>query len=54
VGTASGSILAELAGVVASGELEVRIAATFPLNDVGAGFELLGQGHTRGQIILLP
>jgi len=54
VGTASGSILAELAGLVASGDREVPIAATFPLNEVAAGFELLGQGHTRRKIVLLP
>jgi NADPH:quinone reductase-like Zn-dependent oxidoreductase len=54
VGTASGSVLAELAGLVASYDREVPIAATFPLNDVGTGFELLGQGHIRGKIVLLP
>ena len=54
VGTASGSVLAKLTGLVASGDLEVPTAATLALNDVGAGFELLGQGHTRGKIVLLP
>jgi NADPH:quinone reductase-like Zn-dependent oxidoreductase len=50
----SASVLAELAGLVVSGELEVPIAATFPLEDVRAAFELLEQGHTRGKIVLLP
>jgi NADPH:quinone reductase-like Zn-dependent oxidoreductase len=50
----SAAVLAELAGLVASGELEVPIAATFPLDDVRAAFELLEQGHTRGKIVLLP
>jgi hypothetical protein len=39
VDTAPGSILAELAGLVASGDLEAPIAVTLPLNDVGAGLE---------------
>jgi NADPH:quinone reductase-like Zn-dependent oxidoreductase len=50
----SAALLAELAGLVASGELEVPIAATFPLADVRAAFELLERGHTRGKIVLLP
>jgi NADPH:quinone reductase-like Zn-dependent oxidoreductase len=48
------SVLEELAGLVATGELEVPIAATFPLADVRAAFNLLEQGHTRGKIVLLP
>jgi NADPH:quinone reductase-like Zn-dependent oxidoreductase len=47
-------VLAELAGLVASGNLEVPIAATFPLEDVRAAFRQLEQGHTRGKIVLLP
>jgi NADPH:quinone reductase-like Zn-dependent oxidoreductase len=50
----SAAVLAELAGLVAAGELEVPIAATFPLADVRAAFKLLEQGHTRGKIVLLP
>jgi NADPH:quinone reductase-like Zn-dependent oxidoreductase len=48
------AVLAELAALVASGDLEVPIAATFPLDDVRAAFKLLEQGHTRGKIVLLP
>ena len=48
------AVLAELAGLVASGDLEVPIAATFPLNDVRAAFEQLEKGHTHGKIVLLP
>ena len=48
------AVLAELAGLVAAGELEVPIAATFPLADVRTAFKLLEQGHTRGKIVLLP
>jgi NADPH:quinone reductase-like Zn-dependent oxidoreductase len=48
------AVLAELAGLVAAGELEVPIAATFPLTEVRAAYQLLEQGHTRGKIVLLP
>jgi NADPH:quinone reductase-like Zn-dependent oxidoreductase len=48
------SVLAELAALVASGDLEVPIAATFPLDQVRAAFSLLGHGHVRGKIVLLP
>jgi NADPH:quinone reductase-like Zn-dependent oxidoreductase len=48
------SVLAELATLIASGDLEVPIAATFPLDDVRAAFSLLAQGHIRGKIVLMP
>ena len=48
------AVLAELAGLIASGKLEVPIAATFPLDHVRAAFRELEQGHTRGKIVLLP
>ena len=38
------TVLGELAELVASSDLEVPIAATFPLDDVRAAFELLGSG----------
>jgi NADPH:quinone reductase-like Zn-dependent oxidoreductase len=50
----SASMLAELAALIASGHLEVPIAATFPLDQVRAAFSLLEQGHIRGKIVLLP
>ena len=50
----SASVLADLAALIASGDLEVPIAATFPLNQVRAAFSLLGRGHIRGKIVLLP
>jgi NADPH:quinone reductase-like Zn-dependent oxidoreductase len=53
-GVRSATVLAELAGLVASGELEVPIAATFPLDEVRTAYALLGQGHTLGKIVLLP
>lgn len=36
-----------------AGELDVPIAATFPLDDVRAAFKLLEQGHSQGKIALL-
>jgi NADPH:quinone reductase-like Zn-dependent oxidoreductase len=56
-GTAMAStaqVIAELAALVADGELEVPIAATFPLDEIHAAFEQLARGHTRGKIVLLP
>jgi NADPH:quinone reductase-like Zn-dependent oxidoreductase len=47
-------VVGELAGMVDRGELEIPIAATFPLAEVRAAFELLEQGHTRGKIVLVP
>jgi NADPH:quinone reductase-like Zn-dependent oxidoreductase len=51
---ATPEVLAELAALVADGELEVPIAAVFPLDDVRAAYELLERGHTRGKIVLVP
>ena len=51
---ASAAVLAELAGLIAAGELEIPIAATFPLDQVRDAYRLLAQGHIRGKIVLLP
>jgi NADPH:quinone reductase-like Zn-dependent oxidoreductase len=51
---ASASTLAELAALIAAGELEVPIAATFPLSQVQDAYQQLEQGHTRGKIVLIP
>jgi len=51
---ASAAVLAELAGLIVAGELEVPIAATYPLEQVATAYEELGRGHTRGKIVLLP
>jgi NADPH:quinone reductase-like Zn-dependent oxidoreductase len=48
------AVLAELAKLIASGDLEVPIAATFPLDQVQAAFSLLEKGHVHGKIVLLP
>jgi NADPH:quinone reductase-like Zn-dependent oxidoreductase len=51
---ASAGTLAQLAGLIAIGLLEVPIAATFPLEGVRDAYGLLAQGHVRGKIILMP
>ena len=51
---ASADVLAELAGLIAAGQLEVPIAATFPLAQVQDAYRELGEGHTLGKIVLLP
>jgi len=51
---ASAEVLAELAGLIDAGELEIPIAATFPLAQVRDAFRLLADGHTHGKIVLLP
>jgi NADPH:quinone reductase-like Zn-dependent oxidoreductase len=52
VGTAA--LLAEIAGLVADGSLEVPVARTFPLDDVREAFVLLAQRKTHGKIVLIP
>jgi NADPH:quinone reductase-like Zn-dependent oxidoreductase len=49
---ASAATLAELAGLIAAGQLEVPIAATFPLARVQDAYRRLATGHIRGKIVL--
>jgi NADPH:quinone reductase-like Zn-dependent oxidoreductase len=51
---ASASVLAELAGLIAAGQLEVPIAAVFPLDEVREAYQRLARGHIRGKIVLVP
>ena len=51
---ASAAVLAELAGLIAAGELEIPIAATFPLDRVRDAYRLLARRHLLGKIVLLP
>ncbi len=46
-------VLTEMADLVASGAIEVPIAATYPLEQVGDAFEKLEQRHTHGKIVLV-
>jgi NADPH:quinone reductase-like Zn-dependent oxidoreductase len=50
----SREVLHEVAGRVASGDLELVIAKTYPLDEVVAAFADLEQRHTRGKIVLIP
>ena len=51
---ASAGTLAALAALIAAGELDVPIAATYPLDRVRDAFRELADGHTRGKIVLIP
>ena len=51
---ASAPLLAQLAGLVADGQLEIPIARTYPLTQVRDAFAELAARHTHGKIVLLP
>jgi len=48
------AVLSEMADLVASGQIEIPIAATFPLDKVRDAFAELERRHTRGKIVLIP
>jgi NADPH:quinone reductase-like Zn-dependent oxidoreductase len=47
-------VVAELADLVARGELDVPIAAVFALDDVRDAYRELEKRHTRGKLVLRP
>jgi NADPH:quinone reductase-like Zn-dependent oxidoreductase len=47
-------VVGELARLAARGELEVPIAATYPLEQVQDAFRELERRHTHGKIVLRP
>jgi NADPH:quinone reductase-like Zn-dependent oxidoreductase len=49
---ASAAVLAELAGLIADGELDFPVAATFPLDQVREAYTELAGGHVHGKIVL--
>ena len=51
---ASADVLAELAGMIHEGALEVPIAGVYPLAEVREAYRELEKRHTRGKIVLLP
>jgi NADPH:quinone reductase-like Zn-dependent oxidoreductase len=56
-GNAAGSsaeVLADLAGLIAAGDLELPIARTYPLDEVREAYTELARRHTRGKIVLIP
>jgi NADPH:quinone reductase-like Zn-dependent oxidoreductase len=51
---ATPEVLAELAGLIAEGRLEIPIAKTYPLAEVRQAYRDLEQRHTLGKIVLHP
>lgn len=51
---AGASVLADLAALVAAGELEVPIAEVFGLENVQSAYRMLERRHTRGKLVLRP
>ena len=51
---ATAAVVAELADLVARGELEVPIAGVFALDDVQDAYRELEKRHTRGKLVLRP
>jgi NADPH:quinone reductase-like Zn-dependent oxidoreductase len=51
---ATAAVLAELADLVARGELDVPIAGVFALDDVRDAYRELEKRHTRGKLVLRP
>jgi NADPH:quinone reductase-like Zn-dependent oxidoreductase len=51
---ATAAVVAELADLVARGELEVPIAGVFALDDVREAYRQIELRHTRGKLVLRP
>jgi NADPH:quinone reductase-like Zn-dependent oxidoreductase len=51
---ATADVLAQIAGLLADGRLEIPIAKVYPLADVRDAYRELEQRHTRGKIVLEP
>jgi NADPH:quinone reductase len=47
-------VVSQMADLVASGQIEIPIAATYKLEDVRDAFAELEQRHTNGKIVLIP
>ncbi|HZB28847.1 MAG TPA: NADP-dependent oxidoreductase [Streptosporangiaceae bacterium] len=51
---ASADVLAELAGLISDGRLEIPIARVYPLDQVRDAYRELERRHARGKIVLVP
>ena len=51
---ATADVLAQLAGLLAAGRLEIPIAKIYPMAEVRDAYRELEQRHTRGKIVLEP
>ena len=47
-------VVAEVAQLIATGAVELPVAATFPLDQVRDAYALLETGHPPGKIVLIP
>lgn len=52
--TDGAAVLTQIADLIASGAIELPIAATYPLSQVRDAYAQLAERHTRGKIVLLP
>jgi NADPH:quinone reductase len=50
----STEVLAHMAELIASGQVEFPIAASFSLDEVQKAFELVERRHTHGKVVLIP
>lgn len=53
-GSANAEVLESLVKLVAAGDLDVPIAATYPLSEVRSAYLTLMQRHTHGKLVLVP
>lgn len=53
-GSANAEVLAELTKLVAAGDLDVPIAASYPLAEVRTAYRHLMRRRARGKIVLIP
>ncbi|WP_406464264.1 NADP-dependent oxidoreductase [Streptomyces sp. NBC_01622] len=53
-GASTREVLTEMADHVASGRIEIPVAATYPLDRLRDAYAELEQRHTRGKIVLIP
>ena len=54
VDASTSEVLLEMAELVSSGQIEIPIAATYPLEQVRDAFAELEERHTHGKIVLIP
>lgn len=47
-------VLAELARLVAAGQLDPHVAQVRPLSEAGAALALVEEGHAQGKVVLVP
>jgi NADPH:quinone reductase-like Zn-dependent oxidoreductase len=51
---ANAQVLAELAGLIDAGRLEISIAKVYHLADVREAYQDLARRHARGKVVLVP